>query len=82
MARSLENLRGNKASRDDPQMRGSFLVKESVRCIDCVNALELEQYPSLVKCAAGEPPPLCGFFWKTDRRGCLRFHERDKADQI
>lgn len=83
MARGLENSGSDQKGRNDVKVTSQpFVSPYSVRCIDCQNALPWAGHPSMVGCSAGEPPPLAGKFWATDRRGCRRFRERDKAHKI
>lgn len=81
MARCLEDAGINKKSRNATQVdKKVYSAPDSVRCIDCKHAEPVDWHSALVKCKAGEPPPLCGLFWKTDRRGCRRFRGGNQAN--
>lgn len=49
-----------------------------VRCIDCQH-FERASHPRLGTCRENQPPPPCGMFWDTDRRGCLAFKAASEA---
>ena len=81
MARRLEDAGINQKSRNATQVdKKVYSSPDSVRCIDCKYAESVGWHNALVKCKAGEPPPNCGLFWKTDRRGCRRFRGGNQAN--
>ena len=79
MARCLEDAGINKKSRNATEVDKVYSSPDSVRCVDCKFSVPVDWHEALVRCRAGEPPPNCGLFWKTDRRGCRRFKSRHEG---
>jgi len=80
VARCLEDAGINQKSRNATSVDKVYSSPDSVKCMDCKNSVPVDWHKYLVRCKAGEPPPMCGLFWKTDRRGCRRFRGRDQAN--
>lgn len=81
MAGRMADTRGDKKGRNDAPL-GHYVSPDSVRCIDCANARPVSWHSSLARCAVGEPPPLCGSFWLTDRRWCQRYRGKHEANKV
>lgn len=79
MARRLEDAGINKKGRDATKVDKVYSSPDSVRCVDCKFSVPVDWHQALVKCKAGEPPPMCGLFWADDRRGCRRFKGRNEG---
>ena len=81
MARRMEDAGINQKSRNATKVdKKVYSSPDSVRCVDCKFSVPVDWHDALVRCKAGESPPNCGLFWKTDRRGCRRFRGRDQTN--
>jgi len=53
---------------------------ETVACATCKHFQAVE-HPNLGMCAAGEPPPACGAFWRTERWMCMKWLPKPGSEE-